>query len=130
MLFQDHEKDEEEEENDKIVLESFLNWESEGANNFQYMLQQQSQDLNKEIIELLILWEDEKFDSKVMSKPISRHSTSPLILKKDTTEIIDLLTKLDHEFDIIDSWLEKQTELFQDVSSKLSLIEGTLYYIH
>lgn len=60
-------EDDFEDENDKIVYESFLNWEAEGgiSINFQQMLSQQSNELNKEIVELLIQWEEQKIDVSV-----------------------------------------------------------------
>ena len=116
------EETEEEDENDKILLESFLNWEAEGgvSVNFQHMLQTQSHDLNTEIIELLIRWEEENIDR---GKKGGQESKASSALRKDTSEVTDALAKLDREFEVIDGWLEKQIELFQDVQSKLASID-------
>ena len=82
---------------------------------------------------MLILWEEEKLDISFTESPsvnnrrqikkVPRQSTTNLTLRRDTAEVIESLVKLDHEFEVIDGWLEKQIELFYDVQSKLSSIE-------
>lgn len=82
---------------------------------------------------MLILWEEEKLDISFTASPsianrrqvkkTPRPPTANLTLRRDTAEVIEALVKLDHEFEVIDGWLEKQIELFHDVQSKLSSIE-------
>ena len=82
----------------------------------------------------MILWEEEKLDiplptsspSVINRRQIKKNPRQPtpnLTLRRDTADVIEALVKLDHEFEVIDGWLEKQIELFYDVQSKLSSIE-------
>lgn len=131
---------EEELEADQVLTE--LAW---GSNNdFSYLsteellsaLEKQSTNLQGEIIDFLLKWEEDDGSGNVVAS-INRMSLAPLTstgggatsrsnpsTAKETLDVLDALNSVDSDLEGVDGWLGDQIDQLNSIQSKLFLIES------
>lgn len=112
-----------------------LNWGNSvgGIEDIHQLLSRKSQDLNHEIIDFLLQWEemDEVNSNGGNSSNASRPGGGKVRLSltsqdfglKDTGEVLKALSMVDSELSAVDKWLGEQIEHMAEIQSNLHMIE-------
>eukprot|EP01038_Epipyxis_sp_PR26KG_P007336 gene7336-10000_t len=116
-----------------------LDWGTRGGSrdDLQLILSNQSDNLNKEIIDFLLQWEEnDTSDSSETNKQKqpsgtgndlltqkSRATASKVNSVRDTRQVLDALRHVDRELDGVDQWLFQQINKLSAIQKNLSMIE-------
>ncbi len=118
-----------EEEAEAEHLLDELNWNgtnSETSSNnqqldLQLLLGKQSEQLNCEIIDFLLQWEEMDDTDNANSKNVAK--TTVTLGVRDTREVLTALSLVDTELAAVDLWLGEQIERLGEIQSNLHMIE-------
>ena len=118
------------EEQDAQLIFEQLNWETLDKNvlspsELQIYLGKQADSLNMEIMDFLLHWEQDELQSQFKSRSISsfQSSNSEARKLKDTSELLNEISKIDQELGLVDKWLDVQIGRLSGVQSELQQIE-------
>lgn len=116
------------EETEAESLLDELNWGSslQGHTDLQQVLSKQSEDLNREIIDFLLQWEEMDNGGPHTNVPSRGHDHRGMGMAarmSDTREVLSALASVDVELDAVNRWLQEQIERLSEIQTNLSLIE-------
>jgi len=118
------------EETEAESLLDELNWGSslQGNTDLQQVLSTQSEDLNREIIDFLLQWEEMDNGPHAAANRGHPHDKGNrgagiVVRMSDTSEVLSALASVDVELDAVNRWLQEQIERLSEIQTNLSLIE-------
>jgi len=119
------------EETEAESLLDELNWGSslQGHTDLQQVLSKQSEDLNREIIDFLLQWEEmdnggsRTAATATTNRGHDHRGMGVATRMSDTSEVLSALASVDVELDAVNRWLQEQIERLSEIQTNLSLIE-------